>query len=147
MEKTFIRIRSTKDIVISTASALIGCLLLILPTGAGINILGFMLIITGAILFMALRTGYKDEATGTKYCKTERYFSQNMRPDLVEKIASKPNEINLAEENKGNAVRLDIYHSSASGKAYLQVYEYIPYKYEPCSKQFEHPLSEISSIK
>ncbi len=147
MEKNFIRVRSAKDITVSSLLTITGCILLAIPTGAAVNILGFILILTGIILFLALHTGYKDEETGVKYCKTERFFSQNMRTELIGKIASRPNEINLEEEDKGNAVRLDIYHSKESGKAYLQVFEYIPYKYEPCSKQFEHAVSEIAKIK
>ncbi len=147
MEKNFIRVRSTKDIVISSILAVAGCVLIALPTATSINLLGFFMIFTGILLFVLLRSAYKDEETGVKYCKTERYFSQDQRPDLLEKIAANPNKINLDEEDKGNAVRLDIYHSKDSGKAYLQVFEYIPYKYEPCSKQFEHTLAEISNIK
>ncbi len=147
MEKNFIRVRSAKDIIISSTLTITGSVLIALPTGTAINIVGFILIITGIILFLALHTGYKDEESGVKYCKTERYFSQEMRPALIEKICSAPNEINLSEEDKGNAVRLDIYHSKATGKAYIQVFEYIPYKYEPCSRQFEHEIASVSKIK
>ncbi len=147
MEKTFIRVRSIKDIVISTVLAIAGCILIALPTATSVNVLGFFMIFTGVLLFIILKTAYKDQETGMLYCKKEIFFAQAQRPELVEKIAADPNTINLAEEDKGNAVRLDIYHSKASGKAYLQVFEYIPYKYEPCSKQFEHEISKISKIR
>ena len=52
----------------------------------------------------------------------------------------------LSEAEKGNAVKLDIYYSKAAGKAYLQLFEYIPYKYEPCSKMYEHQLSRIEKL-
>ncbi len=147
MEKNFIRVRSTKDIAISSVLTVAGCVLVALPTATSINVLGFFMIFTGILLFVLLKTTYKDEDTGIKYCKTERYFSQDQRPDLLEKIAANPNKVNLAEEDKGNAVRLDIYYSKNAGKAYLQVFEYVPYKYEPCSKIYEHPISEINQIK
>ncbi len=146
MEKNFTRVRSIKDIVISCGLAIIGCILIALPTATSINVLGFFLIFTGILLFALLKTSYKDEDTGLKYCKTERYFAQAERPSLLEMICSNPNEIDLGKEDKGNAVRLDIYYSKRSGKAYLQVLEYIPYKYEPCSKIFEHQISDISKI-
>ena len=47
---------------------------------------------------------------------------------------------------KGNAVRLDVYYSKASGKAYLQLFEYIPYKYEPCSKIYEHEIIKVGKL-
>ena len=61
-------------------------------------------------------------------------------------LASKPESIDLTEEDKGNAVRLDVYYSKASGKAYLQLFEYVPYKYEPCSKVHGHPLSKVEKL-
>lgn len=146
MEKTFNKVRSTKDIVISAGLAAAGCVLVALPTSTSINILGFFMLFAGILLFLMLRSGYKEVETGEKFCKTERYFSQTLRAELAEKIASKPQTVNLSEEDKGNALRLDIYYSGKTGKAYIQIFEYIPYKYEPCSKQYEYALSEVTNL-
>ena len=146
MEKTFNKVRSTKDIVISAGLAAAGCVLVTLPTSTSINILGFFMLFAGILLFLMLRSGYKEVETGEKFCKTERYFSQTLRAELAEKIASKPQTVNLSEEDKGNALRLDIYYSRKTGKAYIQIFEYIPYKYEPCSKQYEYALSEVTNL-
>jgi len=146
MEKTFNKVRSTKDIVISAGLAAAGCVLVALPTSTSINILGFFMLFAGILLFLMLRSGYKEVETGEKFCKTERYFSQTLRAELAEKIASKPQTVNLSEEDKGNALRLDIYYSRKAGKAYIQIFEYIPYKYEPCSKQYEYALSEVTNL-
>lgn len=146
MEKTFNKVRSTKDIVISAGLAAGGCVLVALPTSTSINILGFFMLFAGILLFLMLRSGYKEVETGEKFCKTERYFSQTLRAELTEKIASKPQTVNLSEEDKGNALRLDIYYSRKTGKAYIQIFEYIPYKYEPCSKQYEYALSEVTNL-
>lgn len=146
MEKTFNKVRSTKDIVISAGLAAAGCVLVALPTSTSINILGFFMLFAGILLFLMLRSGYKEVETGEKFCKTERYFSQTLRAELAEKIVSKPQTVNLSEEDKGNALRLDIYYSRKTGKAYIQIFEYIPYKYEPCSKQYEYALSEVTNL-
>lgn len=146
MEKTFNKVRSTKDIVISAGLAAAGCVLVALPTSTSINILGFFMLFAGILLFLMLRSGYKEVETGEKFCKTERYFSQTLLAELAEKIASKPQTVNLSEEDKGNALRLDIYYSRKTGKAYIQIFEYIPYKYEPCSKQYEYALSEVTNL-
>ncbi len=147
MEKTFTRVRSIRDIIVSCGLTVAGCILIALPTATSVNVFGFFLIFTGILLFVLLKSAYKEEETGAKYCKTERYFSQSERTAIIEAISSKPDRIDLREEDKGNAIRLDIYHSKQSGKAYLQLFEYVPYKYEPCSRQFEHAVSEISRIK
>ncbi len=146
MEKNFIKVRSIKDITVSIILAAAGGVMVALPTADSVNVAGFFLMFAGILLFFLLKSAYKDEA-GVKYSKKERYFSQENRPELIEKISSNPNGINLTDEDKGNAVRLDIYHSKESGKAYLQLFEYIPYKYEPCSKQLEYNLDAISKIR
>ena len=53
---------------------------------------------------------------------------------------------NLSEEDKGNAIRLDVYYSKASGKAYLQLFEYVPYKYEPCTKVYEYEIAKVGKL-
>ena len=146
MEKTFIRVRSVKDIVISASLIILGSVLVALPTGAGVNIAGFFMIFAGLILFFILKSGYKDTETGISYKKKEYYFQQAMNAPISAALASKPESIDLGEANKGNAIKLDIYYSKASGKAYLQLFEYIPYKYEPCSKMYEYEIARIEKI-
>lgn len=146
MEKNFIKVRSAKDITISAALTIAGGVLVALPTATSVNILGFFMIFAGILLFLMLRTGYKDQETGTRYCKNEHFFSQTERTQIADSIASKPSAVNLSEEDKGNALRLDVFYSNASGKAYVQLFEYIPYKYEPCSRQFEYSVSEVSNL-
>ena len=146
MEKTFIRVRSIKDLTITSILVILGCVLIAIPTGASVNITGFFLIFAGLILAFVLKTGYKDTETGTRYLKKEHYFKQAMNQPICSVIESKPESIDLSESEKGSAVRLDVYYSKASGKAYLQVFEYIPYKYEPCSKMYEHQMETVDRL-
>ena len=146
MEKTFIRVRSIKDIVIFVALIVLGSVLVALPTGASVNITGFFLLFAGLILALVLKTGYKDTETGEMYCKKEHYFQQAMNSAISSAIASKPESVDLSEADKGNAVRLDVYYGKSSGKAYLQLFEYVPYKYEPCSKIYEHELARVGNL-
>ena len=146
MEKTFIRVRSAKDIAISATLILAGSVLIALPTSTAVNITGFFLIFAGLILAFILKSSYKDTETGVKYQKNELYFQQAMNATISAALASKPDSIDLREEDKGNAVRLDVYYSKTSGKAYLQLFEYVPYRYEPCSKMHEHEISKVSRL-
>ena len=54
--------------------------------------------------------------------------------------------MNLSQEDKGNSLRLDIYYSQEAGKAYVQIFEYIPYRYEPYSPVYEHELANVSEL-
>ena len=146
MEKTFTRVHSIKDIVIFISLLILGGILLAVPTSDAVNITGFFLIFAGAILALVLKTGYKDVETNVKYIKKERYFQQAMHAAIADAIASKPDSIDLSQENKGNAIKLDIYFSKASGKAYVQLFEYVPYTYQPCSKMYEYELSKVGKL-
>ena len=93
-----------------------------------------------------LRTGYKDEETGHKYCKIEKYFGHDLKNDIAYSLEKSLKRIDTIIEDQGNGIRLDIYYSKDSGKAYSQLFEYIPYDYEPCTRQYEHELSDISNL-
>lgn len=146
MNKTFVRVRSAKDIIISSSLIILGCVLIALPTGSAINITGFFMICAGILLVIILHTGYKDVETGCRYSKVEHYFQQEMNHVIKSALESKPETIDLTQADKGNAVKLDIYFSKTSGKAYLQLFEYIPYDYEPCSKMYEYDVNKVANI-
>ena len=145
MENKFIRVRSTRDILISGTSIIIGLALVSLPTSESVNIFGFFLLFAGAILAAVLKTGYKHIETGLKYCKSERYFSHDMHEEIKKKIAS-PDKIAIQEEDKGTSLRLDVYYNKSAGSVYAQLYEYVPYTYEPCSKIYEHTYEVGSKL-
>lgn len=146
MEKTFTRVRSVKDIVIFSSLIILGSILVVLPTGAGINITGFFMIFAGIILALVLRTGYRDTDSGEKFKMKEYYFQHTMNNVISDALKSKPGSIDLNEADKGNALKLDLYYSKTSGKAYIQLYEYIPYKYEPCSQMYEYDIAEVQKL-
>ena len=146
MEKEFIRVRSIKDIVIFVSLIVAGSVLTALPAGEAVNITGFFLIFSGLILALAMKTGHKDAGTGEIFVKKEIYFQQTQHSAIMSAIAAKPESVDMREADKGNSLKLDIYYRKASGKAYLQLFEYVPYKYEPCSKVYEYELSKVEKL-
>ena len=146
MEKVFSRVRSAKDITITTSLIIAGSVLIALPTSASINILGFFMICAGLILVFVLKTGYKDEETGHRYCKIEKYFEHTKKNDIAASLEKAFKNIDGIIEDQGNGIRLDIYYSNESSKVYSQLFEYIPYDYEPCTRQYEHELSQVSNL-
>ena len=146
MEKTFIRVRSIKDIIIPVSIAIVGIILTALPIGEAAHIAGFFILFAAGILAFVLKSAYKDADTNKKYLKKERYFQQTIHAEISAAIASKPDSVDLSEEDKGNGLRLDVYYSKSSGKAYLQLFEYVPYTYQPCSKMYEYEISKVSKL-
>ena len=52
----------------------------------------------------------------------------------------------LHEEDKGNGIRIDVYYSRKNGLAYCRAYEYIPYRYEPCSQFYEYKIEKVEKL-
>ena len=146
MEKNFIRVRSVKDIIVFALLIILGSILVALPTSDAVNITGFFMIFAGIILALVLKTGHKDVETGVKYQKKEHYFQHAMHSSVSSAIAAKPESVDLGEAEKGNALKLDVYYSKSSGKAYLQLFEYVPYKYEPCTRMYEHQIETVDKL-
>lgn len=146
MNKEFIRVRSIKDITISWTLIIAGCILVALPTSVSVNILGFFMIFAGILLSVVMKSGYQDADTGEKYCRRAIFFPQSCRERLMSSIANDIEGLDLAEEDKGNGLKMDIYYSSKSGKAFVRLYEYIPYKYEPASPTFEYTAEQVTKL-
>ena len=146
MEKEFSRVRSAQDIIISSILIVAGAILVALPTSASVNIVGFFLIFAGLILVFTLKTCYRLEGTKETYRKAEKFFAQSKKDSFTAALASDPAKIDTAEENKGNGLRVDVYYSRKTGKAYCRLYEYIPYRYEPCTPFFEYKISQVENI-
>ncbi|MBQ6689799.1 MAG: hypothetical protein IJN02_11295 [Bacteroidales bacterium] len=146
MNKEFIRVRSVKDYTIVSLLIVAGAILSTIRDNDPLSITGCFLIVAGVVLTFFLKTGYKDKETGIRYRKSEWYFQQTMHAPIKAAIETKPESIDVSQEEKGNSIKLDVYYSESRGKAYLQLFEYIPYKYEPCTAVYEHELSKVKNL-
>ena len=144
MEKNFIRVRSVKDICICASLIIGGSILVALPTSPSVNILCFFLIFTGLILTIFMKTGWKDEESGIRFVKEEIFFDKSLQSALSKCISVKICASDVKDRENGNGIRLDIYHNKNIGKSYVQLFEYVPYKYEPCTAMYEHTYDNIS---
>lgn len=143
MEREFIRVRSVKDIVISSLLLIAGTILVVLPTSTAVNIAGFFLLLTGLMLLFVLKTAHKDTSNGEIFSKKERFFSHEMHEKLKAALTC-PEKLDLSTEDHGNSMRLDIYYNKK--KVYLQLLEYVPHSYEPCSAMHEHTFDKAHSL-
>lgn len=143
MEDKFIRVRSIKDIVISSILIITGTVLVIIPSSDPLNILGFFTIVTGLVLAFILKTAYRHTESGEKLQKKEFYYSNDMREKLKSALTS-PMDFRHTQESQGSTLRMDVYYNKT--KAYMQLLEYIPYRYEPCSAVHEHSFDKVSNL-
>jgi hypothetical protein len=143
MEINFERIRSKNDILISLSLLILGCGLMFLPNSVPINITGFIAILSGVILSFTLKTAYKDCVTGEIFSKKERYFAYEKLNQLMLSLTY-PNRFCTNGENEGSTLRLDVYYNK--NKVYIQLMEYVPYTYEPCTKFYVHDISNAAKF-
>ncbi len=147
MKKEFIKVRTIKDYIISLGLIAVGATVILLPTAATINFLGSFLILAGLIMLAARRSGYKNVETGEIFQKSERFFSHGRRVELAEAVENTPNMIEPEKTDDANALRLDVYYSDKSERAYLQLFEFVPYQYVPCTGMVVCPAAEIVKIR
>ena len=146
MKKTFVKVRSIKDIVVFVSLIIVGIILVVLPVDAGVNIAGFFCILVGALLAFMMKSEYMEQESGEKYHKKECYFKPELHNVVSEAIASNQNSVDLAQEGQGKTVRLDIYFSKKANKAYMQLFKYVPHIYEPSSKVYEYNIAEVANL-
>ncbi len=140
MEKNFIKVRSTKDIVIFTIIIIAGCILAIAPLGAGLAITGYMLVILGFLMSLMMKSEYKETSSGERFSKKELFFPREEKQQLMPAVTSSPYSMSLAQEGKGQAIRLDVFYSKKMGKFYIQMLEYVPYQYEKRTGMIEYNI-------
>ncbi|MBQ2289313.1 MAG: hypothetical protein II249_01420, partial [Bacteroidaceae bacterium] len=71
MKKNFIRVRSTKDIVIFSLLIIAGGILAVIQGTDTLNLIGYCLIVVGAVLALFFKSGYKDIDTKELYVRKE----------------------------------------------------------------------------
>ena len=146
MEFQFCRVRSAKDLFISLSLIVLGFILMFLPYGVGMNIGGFFLFLLGAIFLFLFKSVYTLNGGKEKYVGKEFYFSQEHNHALLKAVLDNPKSIDLSAEGRGKTIKLNLYYSIEGGKAYLQLFEYIPYAYEPLTAMLEYDVKEVSNL-
>ena len=146
MEQRFIKIRSAKNIITFASFILAGILLATLPDNVGANMGGYTLIVIGIILSQILKSDYCDKRSLKRYYKRQLYFGIAQKSELQSAIASTPNAIDISSEGSGQTLRLDIYFSPQANRASMQLFEYVPHEYCPCSEIHDYDLAEIKQL-
>ena len=139
METKFIKTHSLKDVIVIFLIIVIGCVLSFAKIGTSANLTGYLIIPIGIAAIFLLKSEYKNQADNRRYKKKVYYFSNNKQASLIDAINNNPDNIDVKSVDSGNALRLDIYYSK--DKAYIQLFKFVPYQYEPQTELVEHKLS------
>lgn len=146
MKINIVRTRGVRDYLISLILFLGGCVLVALPSSDSVNITGFFLIITGMILVVMLNTSYKEEHCGARFRKKEIYFPCSCREEIYKCLNGRCEEIPKEKSDKGNGLRLDVYYNRKKNVAYMQMLEYVPYKYIPVTDLVKTDTEKVRKL-
>ena len=148
MEKQFCRVRSAKDVAISVTLLVAGMALMLLPYGGvGVTIGGFFLFLLGGLFLSQFKSVYKDkDGDNNVYLKKELFFRRELLQDILDAVESHPQTIDMKKEGLGWTIKLNLYYCIKADKAYLQLFEYVPYNYEPCSQMLEYKVNQIANL-
>lgn len=135
--------RTATDIAIPASLFVLAILLIVLPTPVSARFCGFLLLIVGAALPAILKTGWQDPKTKERYCKKEIFFPRGCKARVLDALE---NHTDISGEAKGEGLLMEIYYSKQSRKAFIRLFEYVPYKYEPVSPTFEYATDEITKL-
>lgn len=143
MNKEFIKVRTATDIAISFSLLALGILLIVLPAPASARFCGFLLLIVCAALLAILKTGWQDPKTKERYCKKEIFFPRGCKAEVLDALE---NHTDISGEAKGEGLMMEIYYSKQSRKAFISLFEYVPYSYKPVSPTFEYTIDEVTKL-
>lgn len=146
MKNKFIRVRSTKDIIISAALLVLGVALVVFTNIEAANISGYMFVVIGLVLLPVLKTAYRDAETKALYFKKDLYFLREMKDSIIKALESSPEKIDMSQAGKGQVLLLRVYYSKSAARAYMQLSEYVPHEYKPCTEVCVYDISQVEGL-
>ena len=126
MEINFKKVHTGKDLAISTIVLLAGVGLFFVNKG-----LGVILAVCGLAMLFLNKGGYKKDGQGIVLQKKSEDLCKCCKPSVVEYLNGKDVTPQIKKGNEGGSVRLDVYYNAAAGIAYVQLFDFRNYTYEP----------------
>lgn len=145
MNTTFKKTRTVNDYIKSLSLIAIG-FAAIASGKESLIIAGVLSIIVGAVLLIVLKSGCRNTENGLVYKKHIIHFAAAYKGELLRNLENDPAKIRVDENEISNSLMLEIMHCSKASTALCQLYEYIPYSYEPCSKVYSYSTSQIENL-
>lgn len=142
----FVKVHSLMDTFIYVALIMSGILLILLPLGQIIAILGCCFVVSGIVVALMKKSEYKNLQLKGHFKKLEYYYPLSQRAEIVGALMGEPEILLPPDTNKDDVLRLDIYYAKSNDKAYLQLFKYVPYAYEPASIIYELEKESIHKL-
>ena len=93
-----------------------------------------------------MKSAYKDVDTEEVFLKRELLYSADMKQKILSAMSQAPQTIDNIKAGNGQNLMLRIYYSKKSQKSYVQLFEYVPHQWEPCSDVCSCELCSVERL-
>ena len=128
MEIKFKKVHTAKDLVISILVIAAGVGLYFLNAGLGI-VIGAC----GLAMLLFYKTAYKKPGGDTVLTKKALDIAHACRQGIKDYLDGKDVDPELTAPGAGGVVRVEIYYNKGAGVAYVQLFDFSNYAYEPAT--------------
>ncbi len=143
MEKEIRRVRSAKDIIISSLFIVAGIVSVMVPS-ASMTILGIVLIVLGALLLMSLKSVYIIGDDPVRYYKRTYDCCNGNKEAIISFLNNAGGRFEAGDGTGGLLMYAYINKEKTSG--YAQLFEYSQYQYKACTGLVTLSGSQISAL-
>ncbi len=144
MKQEFIKIRTYKDIIISSVILAAGFFQSFFTEIVPLQITGYLFIIIGVILFFTLKSRYRNVETGELFDKKVKFFDISQKSVILAALENDPKQIDMNLEGKGSGVILDIFFNQ--NDAYVQAYTFCSGQYEPNGEMRHFTAAQVAKM-
>lgn len=128
MEISFVKVHTSKDLLLSALLIAAGVGFFFLNAG-----LGFVTGLCGLLLLLFYKGGYKVKGKELLLKKKAVDLSSSCRDSLKAFLEGRSTQLSLSSAGNGAVVRLEVYYSSNASKAYVQLFDFSNYSYTPAT--------------
>ena len=145
MNPDFIKVRTFGNIIVSLSIVIAGALCLAFSgeESESLPLLGIMMIPTGLLLLLFLKSGYKDKQSGEAFKRNDWHFRPEAKGALLDALAH-PKSIEKLLNDGGQTISLTVYYNNRVAYFYLQ--EYKGFSYEECCEPVCYERAEADKF-
>lgn len=144
MNEIIRKARTKYDMLFTSIITFIGITTCVIATSGVTIIMGVTFIIAGMVCWFMFKSGYIDTVSKQNLTKTEVYYAIEHKQGIIDAVLNDPKRLSQYPKCSMNTIKLDIYYNNED--AYVQMYEYIPCSYKPCTKLIKHKAGDVSNV-
>ncbi len=137
MDITLKRVRSTKDLAISSLTIIAGAAVYFL-----VPALGIIIILCGVLLLLFCKSQFKNVETGIILRKRAFDVAASCRNSIKDFLEGRSDEVQIKAPGTEGSVRLEVYYNVVQSIAYAELYDFSNYNYVPATG-----MTEVSGQK